>query len=99
MLGYIEIVIFKKKNFLYQGKERPAKKKIAASAESLFSWIFPRKRIFKKNHFNLFIRGPDGFDSWKEHAKKISWHIHFKFVLYLRPNRKGDLSYRQQNDG
>ena len=32
------------------------------------------KRIFKHNHFSLFIRGPDGVDSWKKWRSKISWH-------------------------
>ena len=30
--------------------------------ESLISRISPRKRFSKRNHFNLFIRGPDGLD-------------------------------------
>ena len=32
------------------------------SVESLILRISPQKRIFKRNHFNLFIRGPDGLD-------------------------------------
>ena len=32
-------------------------------AESLIWRISSRKRIFKQNHYRLFIRGPDGFDS------------------------------------
>ena len=35
-------------------------------AESLISRISSRKRIFKQHHFSLFIRGPDGFDSWNK---------------------------------
>ena len=43
-----------------------------------YSRIYPRNWIFKQNHFNLFIRGPDGFDSWKK-MPKIVWHCHFKY--------------------
>ena len=32
--------------------------------------ISPRKRFFKRNHFNLFIRGPDGLD--KRHKKMLN---------------------------
>ena len=35
---------------------------VLAGAESHILQLSPRKRIFKKNHLNLFIRGPDGFD-------------------------------------
>ena len=35
---------------------------VLACAESLISQISPRKRIFKWNHFNLYIRGPDGLE-------------------------------------
>ena len=36
---------------------------VLACAELNFSRISPRKQTFKRNHFSLFIRGPDGFDS------------------------------------
>ena len=32
----------------------------------LFREYIREKLIFKKNHFNLFIRGPDAFNSWKK---------------------------------
>ena len=35
----------------------------ACITESLISQISPRKPIFKRNHFSLLIRGPDGLDS------------------------------------
>ena len=34
-----------------------------------------RNRIRK--YFRLFIRVPDGFESWKKWRSKISWHTHF----------------------
>ena len=39
---------------------------VLVCAESNFSRISPQKRTFKQNHFSLFIRGPDGFDSWNK---------------------------------
>ena len=42
---------------------------VAHCVESRFSRISSRKRIFQRNYFRLFIRDPDGFDSWK---KKIA---------------------------
>ena len=39
---------------------------IANFGFSLKIRISPRKRIFKRKHFNLFIRGQDGFDSWNK---------------------------------
>ena len=41
-----------------------------ACAASLITRISQRKRIFKKKHFNLFIRGPDRFDKKKKNANK-----------------------------
>ena len=55
---------------------------VLVRAESLISWISPRKRIFRQNHFSLFIGGPGGFHSWrKKMQQKISWHCHFKCVM------------------
>ena len=41
-----------------------------------------RKQIFKKNHFSLFIRSLDGFDSWQKIAK-VSWHCPFTGALII----------------
>ena len=43
---------------------------VLACAESNFSRISPGKRTFKQNHFSLFFRGPDGFDSWNKKDNK-----------------------------
>ena len=40
-------------------------------AESRFSRISSRKRIFQRNYFRLFIKDPDGLDSWKKIAKNL----------------------------
>ena len=52
----------------------------ANTARSRIFPISPRKRTFMQNHFSLFIRGPDGFDSWNtvKKCQKISWHCPFK---------------------
>ena len=67
MLDYVQICSYPRFfilfNVLYQGKERPAKTKlmpakhraVLACAELLILQISLRKRMFKKNHFNLFI--------------------------------------------
>ena len=47
---------------------------VSHCAESHFS------RIFRRNHFRLFIRDPNGFDSWKK-MQTISWHCLFKESL------------------
>ena len=44
---------------------------VLACAESHMSRISPRKRMFKKKHFKLFIRSPDGFGFMKK-SQKIS---------------------------
>ena len=41
-----------------------------------------RNRIRK--HFSVFIRGPDGFESWKKWRWKISWHTLFNYKLVVR---------------
>ena len=48
MLGYIEIVLryLKKNYFHYQGKERPAKKKLVLSSVSQLPQIFRKIRMF-----------------------------------------------------
>ena len=45
-------------------------------------WISQRNgnRIWK--YFSLFIRGPDGFESWKKWRSKISWHTPFKGIRW-----------------
>ena len=42
---------------------------VLACAESNISRISLSKRKFKRNHFNLFIRSPDGFDSWRKKSR------------------------------
>ena len=56
---------------------------VSHSAESSFSRISSRKRIFQQNHFRLFIRKPNGFDSWKKNYEKISWHCLFKIASFV----------------
>ena len=60
---------------------------------SNFSQISPRKRICKKIHFSLFIRGPDGFDSWNKKMPKHFvtlplYRILWKIASLWRRNRK-----------
>ena len=75
---------------------------VLACAESNFSRISRRKRIFKQNHFSLFISGPDGFNSWNKYGKcqKISWHFPFnrncvkvKIRVRITGNGSGTDSY------
>ena len=49
--------------------------------KSNFSNLKFWKQIFKQNYFSMFIRGPDGFDSWNKKDNKISWHCPFKLNL------------------
>ena len=63
-------MIFGSQNFLLRA--------VLVSAESLISRISPRKRIFQQIHFSLLIRGPGGFDSWKN---VNTWHCHFKWCI------------------
>ena len=37
-----------------------------------------RNRNWIRKYLSLFIRGPDGFESWKKWRSKISWHTPFK---------------------
>ena len=36
-----------------------------------------------RKYFSLFIRGPDGLESWKKWMSKISWHTPFKSENYI----------------
>ena len=62
-----------------------------ACAESLISRISPWKRFFKKNHFYLFIRSPDGLDYWNKKCQTISWQCRFKAVQPNQTNPYSDL--------
>ena len=57
---------------------------VLARVESLFSRISPRKRIFKKKHFYLFISGPDKFRLMRKKLPTIWWHCHIN-------HKKGNL--------
>ena len=43
--------------------------------------IFWRNQNRIRKYLSLFIRGPDGFKSWKNCRLKISWHTPFKASL------------------
>ena len=49
---------------------------VLACAKSLILRISPRKRIFKINHFNLFIRGQDGLDKKKKKKSRDTVTLH-----------------------
>ena len=52
---------------------------VSNCVESRFSRISLRKRIFQRNNFRLFIRDPNGFDSWKKSRDTAS----LKNALYI----------------
>ena len=45
-------------------------------------WISQRNRNQIQQYFTLFIRGLDGFESWKKWRAKISWHTPFNQDIY-----------------
>ena len=45
----------------------------------LCNWISRRNRNRIRKYFTLFIRGPDGFESWKKWQSKISWTLPLKY--------------------
>ena len=49
----------------------------SAQANTTPSQIF-HEYLWKQNHFSLFIRSTDGFDSWNKKMQKILWHFSFK---------------------
>ena len=42
--------------------------------------IYRQNKIRIRQSFSLFIRGPDGFESWKHWRSKISWNTPFNIT-------------------
>ena len=64
-------------------------KKLTICSENWFEYFFLCEQISWRHwnriqkFFSLFIRGPDGFKSWKKQRSKILWHTPFLGIWFL----------------
>ena len=68
---------------------------VSHCVESRFLQISLQKQFFQWNYFRLFIRDPNGFNSWRrKNVHKILWHCLFNvsIPLFENCNRKSKYS-------
>ena len=79
MLGYIEIAILKKNFFLYQGKERPAKKKLVPARSHFFREYFRENEFLRETILTSLLEAQMGSIHLKKMPKNLVTH-----PLYIR---------------